>query len=72
MLHRNRLDLGAWFGFQEVYLADPVHIERVAFRVCLEHGAHVTAFLDSGGAHVHEGGSTGFRLSRHDAIPPRS
>src|SRR5579862_8740199 len=55
----DQLDLGAYFGFQEVTYAEPLALDEIAFRFRLDDGA-VLAFLYGGG----ERGFEAVRLGR--------
>ncbi len=69
-LHRNRLDLSAWFGHQEVVLEQPVEgCATVAFRFRVDEGAHLTLLFDGVGLGTEEEGFRGLRLSRHPVFP---
>lgn len=67
MLHRNRLDLSAWFGYQEVYLAEPLAVTSARFSFRLVDDAHVSVLFDGGGPHFQQ--LHGFRLSRRAESP---
>ena len=41
-LSRNRLDLGSYFGFQEVLYSEPLDLAEIAFDFELIHGAALT------------------------------
>jgi lysophospholipase L1-like esterase len=56
-----RLDLGAWHGFHEVRLREPVRVRELHFRFELDEGAWL-AFLWDDGRHA-------LRISRHALFP---
>lgn len=63
-LHRNRLDLGAWHGIQEVHWNRPLDPGEIAFRFQLDPGAWLCAIANRD--------ATGFdaiRLSRRSDTP---
>jgi lysophospholipase L1-like esterase len=66
-LHRNRLNLGAWHGFQEVIYRRPLDLQTLEFSFRLEPGAHLSVILYKTSAQF-----SGVRLSRHDAFPSAS
>jgi lysophospholipase L1-like esterase len=47
-LSGERLDLGRWFGFQEVLLAEPIEVQRVEFDFLPRAGAHLSFLYGSG------------------------
>ncbi|MBK8976815.1 MAG: SGNH/GDSL hydrolase family protein [Planctomycetes bacterium] len=61
MLFRERVDLGAWFGFQEIYLREPLPFLQCTFRFRLEPGAWLAVEFDRGDALFEV--LQGFRLS---------
>ena len=63
-LHRDRLDLGAWHGFHELLLREPVSPERVALRFSLRRAGWVAAITANDGARFEA-----VRLSRDPALP---
>ena len=63
-LARNRLNLGAWHGFQEVLYADELDLERLTFDFWLEENAYLAVVLDKAGDVF-----SGVRLSLHEAFP---
>jgi lysophospholipase L1-like esterase len=63
-LHRDRLDLGAWHGFHELLLREPVSPESVALRFSLRRAGWVAAISANDGAHFEA-----VRLSRDPALP---
>lgn len=68
-LHRNRLDLGAWHGFQEVFLRDQIDdLRQIDFVFQLSEGAHVSILIECGGDGEAEG-YLGLRLSREERLP---
>jgi lysophospholipase L1-like esterase len=63
-LHRDRLDLGAWHGFHELLLREPVSPEEIALRFQLRRVGWVAAITANDGARFEA-----VRLSRDPAIP---
>jgi lysophospholipase L1-like esterase len=63
-LHRNRLDLGVWFGHQEVVYREPVELRELGFRMRLERGGYLVARFGRA-----EGSFAGVRLSADRARP---
>ncbi len=61
---QNRLNLGAWNGFQELTLNEPVSPKHLQFRYALEDGAYVAVIFNRG-----PHGYSGLRLSRHPLFP---
>ncbi|HEX2485173.1 MAG TPA: hypothetical protein VHQ66_07730, partial [Myxococcota bacterium] len=61
---RNRLDLGAWLGFQEVLSRDALDLARLAARVRVEPGGYVHVLYD-----VREDGFAGVRLGSGPDAP---
>ncbi len=62
----NRLDLGAWHGYNEVYLHSPVTVGTLELSFRLEPDAHLSVLLGRT-----ESGFDGLRLSRHTHFPSR-
>jgi lysophospholipase L1-like esterase len=63
-LHRDRLDLGAWHGFHELLLREPVSPESIALRFQLRRAGWVAAITANDGARFEA-----VRLSRDPAVP---
>jgi lysophospholipase L1-like esterase len=63
-LSRNRLNLGEWFGYNEVHFARPVEPAEMEARFRLDPGAYLDVILDR-----RESGHQGIRLSRADRFP---
>jgi lysophospholipase L1-like esterase len=63
-LSGNRLNLGEWFGFNEVHLARPVRPAEMRARFRLDPGAYLDVILDR-----REAGHQGIRLSRAERFP---
>jgi len=64
-LSRNRLNLAAWHGFQEVKYRDPLNLREVSFDFQLRNESYLT-FVHHGDAN----GFAGIRISRNPAFPP--
>lgn len=69
-LHRNRLDLGAWHGFQQVEWWETIEPERIALQFRLDEGAHLSVLYGPDGASGARGWA-GFRFSRHPDLVTR-
>ncbi|MFO1052279.1 MAG: SGNH/GDSL hydrolase family protein [Planctomycetota bacterium] len=67
MLHGRVVDLGAWFGFQEIYLSDALDFDACEFAFRLDPGAWLAVELDSGAESFER--LDGVRLSRHEGKP---
>ena len=65
-LAKNRLDLGAWSGVNEVLLNRAVQVRRIALRLRLAPDAHGSVLFART-----PGGYAGLRLSRNPAFPRR-
>lgn len=63
-LHRNRLDLGAWFGFQEVLTTRPLDLAGMDVRFCFEPEGYVNVLYD-----VRANGFAGIRFSDRRDLP---
>jgi lysophospholipase L1-like esterase len=63
-LDKNRLNLGAWFGFQEVLFKEKIEPQAMAFDLFLPEGAYVNFIYNKG-----ENGFSGIRLSRNASFP---
>lgn len=63
-LAERRLDLGAWWGFQEILYREPVELERADFDLSVPDGAYVIVVAEAG-----ETGFLGIRLSRRADHP---
>jgi lysophospholipase L1-like esterase len=63
-LHRNRLDLGKWHGYQELLYREPVVLEALELRVRLPRPGYVVALFDQSDA-----GFQGLRLSSDPGFP---
>jgi len=63
-LSRNQLNLGAWFGFNEVHVARPVAPEAIETRFRIDPEAYLDVIL-----HRRESGRQGIRLSRTHRFP---
>ena len=63
-LSRNRLNLGSWFGYNEVHFARPVEPLAIEARFRLDPGAYLDVILDR-----RESGRRGIRLSRDPRFP---
>jgi len=60
----DRLNLGAWHGFQEVLFARPVELGELGFRIRVSEDAHASVVYDAT-----DKGFSGFRLSRNARYP---
>ena len=60
----NRLDLGAWHGYNEVYFAEPLTLGSVELSFRLAEGAHLSIVVSRD-----ESSFVGARLSRHPEFP---
>jgi hypothetical protein len=47
-LAERRLDLGAWWGFQEILYREPVELERADFDLSVPDGAYVIVVAEAG------------------------
>ena len=63
-LHRAKLDLGVWHGYQEVVYAEPVVLERLELRFQLVRAGYVVVLHEK-----REAGFLGVRLSRSEGLP---
>lgn len=63
-LQRNQLDLGAWHGFNEVHLNEPVQPAEIDYRFRLAPDAYIYFIFNRG-----ENGHDGIRLSRNERFP---
>jgi lysophospholipase L1-like esterase len=63
-LSRNRLNLGEWFGDNEVHVARPLQPSNLAVRFRLDPGAYLDVIVDR-----RESGHQGIRVSRTDRFP---
>jgi lysophospholipase L1-like esterase len=63
-LSRNRLNLGAWHGFQEVWLADAIEPRSVSFEFKLPEGSYLTFLFNR-----RSEGYSGMRVSRRAEFP---
>jgi lysophospholipase L1-like esterase len=63
-LDKGRLNLGAWFGYQEVLFKEAIEPQEMSFDLFLPPGAYAN-FIYNKGDH----GFSGIRLSRDDAFP---
>ena len=61
---RNRLNLGAWFGFQEVLFKREVDLSELRARVAVEPEGYVNVLYD-----VRAGGFSGVRVSNRADLP---
>lgn len=64
LLAGNRLHLGAWHGFQEVFFASPMRVQAIRLRCQLEDGAYLNVILNR----QHKGFSA-IRVSRDKNRP---
>jgi lysophospholipase L1-like esterase len=60
----NRLDLGAWHGYNEVYFAEPLRLGTLELSFRVEDRAHLSIVFAR-----HPRGFVGMRFSRHPAFP---
>ena len=65
-LHHDRLNLGAWHGFQQVMYRHTLDLRGAEFAFRLEPDAYLSFILDENPV-----GFSGLRLSRNDAFPSR-
>jgi lysophospholipase L1-like esterase len=63
-LTRNQLNLGAWFGFQEVLYRDELDLSQIEFRFRAEDGGYLHVLYD-----YRSGGFSGVRLSSNSMFP---
>lgn len=63
-LHRAKLDLGVWHGYQEVVYAEQVVLERLELRFQLVRAGYVVVLHEK-----REDGFLGVRLSRSEGLP---
>jgi lysophospholipase L1-like esterase len=66
-LAQNRLNLGAWFGYQEVLYRDPVDVAKFSFRFRVEKDGYVHVLYDH-----REDGFSGIRFSTRPDFPGMS
>ena len=60
-------DLGAWFGFQELYLREPRAIRSVSFGFAVPEHGHLSVLFDTGGTNFTH--LAGFRMSANADKP---
>ena len=63
-LHRARLDLGVWHGYQELIYGEPVVLERLDLRFRLARPGYLVALHEK-----RDDGFLGVRLSRSEGLP---
>ena len=63
-LAQNMLNLGSYFGYQEVVSRQPVTLGRIEFRFQVEDGSYLDLTYNRNGA-----GYSGLRLSRREDVP---